>query len=53
MTAIRLALPVLLAPAAAAAHAGPEGHLHPHGAEVLLLGLLAVAAVWAVRRLRP
>jgi hypothetical protein len=33
----------LLAPAAARAHDGP--HLHPHGAELPLLALLALAAV--------
>ena len=33
----------LLAPAAAEAHSGP--HLHPHGAELPVLALLALAAV--------
>jgi MYXO-CTERM domain-containing protein len=41
-----------LAPAAALAHGGPEGHGHPHGLEILALGAIAVAAIWAVRRAR-
>jgi MYXO-CTERM domain-containing protein len=35
-----------LAPTAALAHAGP--HLHPHGAELPVLALLALAAVAVV-----
>ncbi|SFI26420.1 hypothetical protein [Albimonas pacifica] len=45
-----LAALIALAPAAAFAHAGPEGHLHPHGVETLAFAALAVAAVWAARR---
>ena len=37
-------------PVAAFAHAGPEGHAHPHGIEVVALAAIAVAAIWAVRR---
>ncbi|SDW19356.1 hypothetical protein SAMN05444336_101377 [Albimonas donghaensis] len=37
-------------PAAAFAHAGPEGHAHPHGIEVVALAAIAVAAIWAARR---
>ncbi|MEO0679587.1 MAG: hypothetical protein AAF192_04130 [Pseudomonadota bacterium] len=39
---------LVLAPAAALAHAGPEGHAHPHGVEAALLALaaLAVAGLW-------
>ena len=36
----------LLAPVAAEAHAGP--HLHPHGADLPVLALLALAAAAAV-----
>ncbi|MGR3783597.1 MAG: hypothetical protein ACU0DT_20310 [Albimonas sp.] len=49
MTRILAAL-IALAPAAAVAHAGPEGHLHPHGVETLVFAALAVGAVWAARR---
>ncbi len=50
MTLTRLALAAILAPAAAFAHAGPAGHAHPHGIEVLALGAVAAAAIWAARR---
>lgn len=36
----------LLAPVAALAHAGPEGHMHPHGIEGVALALGAVAVAW-------
>lgn len=43
---------VALAPLAALAHGGPEGHGHPHGLEVAILGAVAlvVALVWAEAR---
>ncbi|MEM1313218.1 MAG: hypothetical protein AAGI51_01595 [Pseudomonadota bacterium] len=47
---IRIALTAALVPGAALAHAGPEGHLHPHGLEVVLLGAAAVAVIWLARR---
>ena len=49
---IRSALLLALAPAAAFAHAGPEGHLHPHGIEIALLGGAAVVALLVWRRAR-
>jgi len=53
MTRILAALPALLAPAVALAHAGPNGHAHPHGLEIAVLGALAaLAAVAAWRWLR-
>lgn len=47
---IRLATLAILAPAAALAHAGPEGHAHPHGAEGIALAVLLAAAGWAAWR---
>ncbi|MEC9432197.1 MAG: hypothetical protein VYD87_04755 [Pseudomonadota bacterium] len=49
-TRLSAALAAILVPAAAFAHAGPEGHSHPHGIETLALAALAVAAIWAARR---
>lgn len=40
----RLAAVFALIPAAALAHDGPPGHLHPHGIEVMILGALALVA---------
>ena len=39
----------LLAPTAALAHGGPEGHAHPHGMEGTVLAIAAVAVVgWLI-----
>ena len=47
-----LSAALILAPAAASAHAGPEGHLHPHGIETLILAAVAGAALVIWRRAR-
>ncbi|MGG7568418.1 hypothetical protein ACQ5SO_19875 [Rhodovulum sp. DZ06] len=42
------AVALILAPAAALAHGGPQGHAHPHGLEGAALVALAMAgfAAW-------
>lgn len=41
-----------LLPTAALAHEGPEGHLHPHGIEGLLIAAALIGGIWLFRRAR-